>query len=407
MTAVKHALVIGGGIAGPAVALALRKAGIRSTIYESYPAAADGVGAGMMLAPNGLEALKIIGIDAELQAVSRPISHMTIADSRGKVLCRFSGLAGMQPSRVVWRSDLHKVLRKAVEDTDIPIVYGKRLVGASETADGVCLQFADGSHASGDILIGADGIRSTVRELIDPNAPTPQYTGHLGFGGGAPHGTIEASSDTMTFVFGKHAFLGYWLDPNLGICWFTALPHDTPLTSAEVRKVPTSQWLDRLRDLCRDDQPAQTLLRHVDSDQLIATGASEMMPPVPRWHSERMVLIGDAVHAPSSSSGQGASLAVESAIQLARCLRDFARPSQAFECYEQLRRERVEGVAANTAKSNSKKASGPLAKALTHILMPIALKTFFKPDKMFGGQHSYRIDWDASALEEPHCHDHA
>ena len=361
----------------------------------------------MMLAPNGLEALKIIGIDAELQAVSRPISHMTIADSRGKVLCRFSGLAGMQPSRVVWRSDLHKVLRKAVEDTDIPIVYGKRLVGASETADGVCLQFADGSHASGDILIGADGIRSTVRELIDPNAPTPQYTGHLGFGGGAPHGTIEASSDTMTFVFGKHAFLGYWLDPNLGICWFTALPHDTPLTSAEVRKVPTSQWLDRLRDLCRDDQPAQTLLRHVDSDQLIATGASEMMPPVPRWHSERMVLIGDAVHAPSSSSGQGASLAVESAIQLARCLRDFARPSQAFECYEQLRRERVEGVAANTAKSNSKKASGPLAKALTHILMPIALKTFFKPDKMFGGQHSYRIDWDASALEEPHCHDHA
>ncbi|MFC5437028.1 FAD-dependent oxidoreductase [Rhodanobacter umsongensis] len=401
MAAARYALVIGGGIAGPAVALALGKAGIRSTIYESYPVAADGVGAGMMLAPNGLEALKIIGVDPELQAVGRPVSHMAVADSRGKLLCRFSGLEGMQPGRVVWRSDLCKALGKAVENAGIPIVYGKRLIRAAETPECVHVQFADGSHASGDILIGADGIRSTVRELIDPHAPSPQYTGHLGFGGVAPRGTIDASSDTMTFVFGKRAFLGYWLDPNLGICWFSALPHDAPLTSEQVRKVPASQWLDRLRNLCRDDQPAQSLLRHADPEQLVVTGASEMMPPVPRWHSERMVLVGDAVHAPSSSSGQGASLAIESAIQLARCLRDLPRPSDAFECYEQLRRERVEGVAAKAAKSNSQKASGPLAKALMHILMPIALRTFFTPDKMFGAQHRYRINWEASALQTP------
>jgi len=168
--------------------------------------------------------------------------------------------------------------------------------------------------------------------------------------------------------------------------------------AADVRKRPAAQWLARLRDLYGDDQPAQTLLRHAEPDQLIATGASEMMPPVPRWYSERMVLVGDAVHAPSSSSGQGASLAIESAIQLARCLRDIPKPSDAFARYEQLRRERAEEVATNAAKSNSQKASGPLAKALMHILMPIALKTFFNPTKMFGGQHGYRIDWDASAL---------
>lgn len=397
MASVKHALIIGGGIAGPVAALALNKVGIRSTIYESYPVAADGVGAALMLAPNGLEALKIIGVNAELQAVSQPISHMAIANGRGKMLGVFNGLAGNEPSRLVWRSDLYRVLREAVEGSGIRIVHGKQLVAAGESTDGVHAQFADGSLASGDILIGADGIRSIVRELIDPNAPSPRYAGFLGFGGGAPLDVMSLPSDTMNFVFGKHGFFGYWSDPNKGTCWFGSLPHEVPLTMAQVRQTPATQWLDHLRDLYGDDQPAQAFLKHADPNQLIATGPSEMMPPVPCWHSQRMVLVGDAVHAPSSSSGQGASLAIESAVQLARCLRDIPEPYNAFACYEQLRRPRVEHVAANAAKANSQKASGPLAKALMHILMPIALKTFFNPAKMFGSQHAYRIDWEASA----------
>jgi 2-polyprenyl-6-methoxyphenol hydroxylase-like FAD-dependent oxidoreductase len=394
VSTVKHALIIGGGIAGPAAALALRKAGIRSTIYESYPGSADGVGAGLMLAPNGLAALKLIGVDAQLQAVSQPIHRMVMASSRGKALQTFDGLEGLPPSRVVWRSDLYRVLREAVEDADIPIVYGKRLVHASEAADGVSVQFADGSQAFGDILIGADGIRSTVRELIDPAAPAPQYAGFLGFGGGTSVDPAHVPVGSMSFVFGKHAFLGYWADPDLGICWFGSLPHDMPLSMTDVRKVPAAEWLQRLRELYRDDEPAQSFLRQADPGQLLMTGASEMMPPVPRWHSRRMVLVGDAVHAPSSSSGQGASLAIESAVQLARCLRDVPNIEEAFKRYEQLRRPRVEEVAAAAAKTNSKKASGPVAKALTHMLMPVLLKLFFNPAKVFGAQHTYRIDWD-------------
>jgi 2-polyprenyl-6-methoxyphenol hydroxylase-like FAD-dependent oxidoreductase len=398
MATIKHALIIGGGIAGPVAALALHKAGIRSTIYEAYPVAADGVGAGLMLAPNGLNALKVIGLDEALQAVSQPIPRMALANSRGKVLATFDGLEGMQPGRFFWRADLYRVLRKAVEDAGIPVVYGKRLIGVTETGSNVLAEFADGSQATGDVLIGADGIRSTVRELIDPCAPGPKYVGFLGFGGEAPQALLQVPADTMTFVFGKHAFLGYWRYADKRIGWFGSLPYETPLSIAEVRKTPATQWLDRLRDLYGDDQPAQTLLRAVDPELLMATGASEMMPSVPRWHSDRMVLVGDAVHAPSSSSGQGASLAIESAVQLARCLRDLPAPS-AFARYEQLRRARVEEVAANAAKSNSQKASGPLAKAMMHILMPIALKTFFKPIKMFGAQHAYRIDWDASVSQ--------
>ena len=397
MGKVKHALIMGGGIAGPATALALHKAGIRAAIYEAYPAAADGVGAALMLAPNGLAALKIIGVDEQLRAVSEPIHHMMIANGRGKTLSTFDGLKGLPPSQLIWRSELYRVLREAVEAAGIPIVYGKRLMQAGETVDGVTAQFADGSRVSGDILIGADGIRSTVRELIDPAAPAPRYAGTLGFGGGTAADPARVQPGTMTFVFGKQAFLGYWADPDRGICWFGNLPHEASPSMADVRKVPAAEWLKRLRELYRDDQPAQDFLQHATPEQLLSPIASEMMPPIPRWYSQRMVLVGDAVHAPSSSSGQGASLAIESALQLARCLRDGSNAHEAFARYEQLRRPRVEKVAADAAKINSRKASGPVAKALAHFLMPIALRTFFKPDKAFGALHTYRIDWDAPA----------
>jgi 2-polyprenyl-6-methoxyphenol hydroxylase-like FAD-dependent oxidoreductase len=107
-----------------------------------------------------------------------------------------------------------------------------------------------------------------------------------------------------------------------------------------------------------------------------------------------MVLVGDAAHAPSSTSGQGASLAVESAIQLARCLRDLPDPESAFAAYERLRRTRVEKIAAYAAKQNSQKVAGPIAKAILSLVMPIAMKTFLRPEKAFGWMHGYRIDWD-------------
>ncbi|MBN3828905.1 FAD-dependent monooxygenase, partial [Burkholderia sp. Ac-20384] len=353
MAKVQHALIAGGGIAGPVVALALARAGIRSTIYESYAAPADGIGASLMVSPNGLEALKIVGVDGALRAVSQPIAHMAMADGRGKVLTRFDGLEGMQSSRVVYRSDLYRVLRDAVVDANIPVVHGKRLVGASETADGVRVSFEDGSHANGDILIGADGIRSTVRGLIDPGAPAPHYAGTLGFGALVPLDTLRIPVDTMTFVFGKHAFLGYWADPDRGICWFGNLPYAMPASMEAVREIPSAQWLAQLRELYGDDYPAQTLLRNTDPDQLFAPIASEMMPPVPRWHSERMVLVGDAVHAPSSSSGQGASLALESAVQPARCLSDIPATSVACARYGRSRGARAAAIAAPAAGTHT------------------------------------------------------
>jgi 2-polyprenyl-6-methoxyphenol hydroxylase-like FAD-dependent oxidoreductase len=119
----------------------------------------------------------------------------------------------------------------------------------------------------------------------------------------------------------------------------------------------------------------------------------EILPKVTTWHRGRMVLVGDAAHAPSSSSGQGASLAAESAVQLARCLRDLPDASSAFAAYERLRRPRVEKVAARAARTNNTKGFGPITSAVMGLMMPLALKTVLTPEKMLGIEQRHHIDW--------------
>jgi 2-polyprenyl-6-methoxyphenol hydroxylase-like FAD-dependent oxidoreductase len=200
--------------------------------------------------------------------------------------------------------------------------------------------------------------------------------------------------DTMYFVFGKRAFMGYWRRPD-GVAWFSNLPREKPLTAAEARAIPASAWLDELGQVYADDIPGRDLVAHTRAEDLFVLGAQDMLQPVPHWHRHRMVLVGDAAHAPSSSSGQGASLAIESSVELARCLRDCASPAEAFAAYERLRRPRVEAIAAAAARTNSQKASGPIAKLIMNALLPIALKTFMSPRRMFGSTHGFRIDWES------------
>jgi 2-polyprenyl-6-methoxyphenol hydroxylase-like FAD-dependent oxidoreductase len=117
------------------------------------------------------------------------------------------------------------------------------------------------------------------------------------------------------------------------------------------------------------------------------------MPPVPHWHRGRMVLVGDAVHAPSNSTGQGASLAIESAIELACCLRDFPDAAGAFVAYERLRRSRVEKIAARGAKINHAKAPGPLARRLVPLFLPLMFR-MMDVEKTVGEETRYTIDWE-------------
>jgi 2-polyprenyl-6-methoxyphenol hydroxylase-like FAD-dependent oxidoreductase len=393
MTAVRTALVIGGGIAGPVTALALRKAGIEATVYEAYATTADGIGGTLTVAPTGLDALRIVGADEAVRAIGLPMDRTVMADGRGKRIGEFRGLPGLPSSRALWRPELCRALHDHAVATGIRIERGRRLIGVDDTATGITARFADGSTASGDVLVGADGIHSTVRTLIDPDAPRPDDVPLLNFGAPADI-AVAAEPDATYFVFGKRAFLGYWAQPDGRTAWFGNLPHEQPMTVAQAREVPAAEWLRRLRDVYADDVPGRDLLRHTSAGELAVLGSVQIMPKLPHWHRGRMVLVGDAVHAPSPSSGQGASLATESAIQLARCLRDLPDVPRAFAAYERLRRPRVEKVAARAAKTNNSKTMGPVATTMMGLLMPIAMRTFLTPERMLGPEQRHRIEWD-------------
>ncbi|MEJ3748169.1 FAD-dependent monooxygenase [Actinomycetes bacterium KLBMP 9797] len=391
MTRVRTAAVIGGGIAGPVAALALRKAGIEATIYEAYPGNADGIGGSLALAPNGMAALEIVDAAATVVAAGRPSSRMVMTIGSRKRL-ELPSLPDVGPLRVVNRADLYRVLQERAVEQGIPVVYGKRLVDIEQSTTSAVAVFADGSRTEADVVIGADGVHSTVRRLVDPNAPGPKYTGMLGFEGMSSW-KVDADPETMTFAFGKRAYYLYWPGANGGTVWGANLPHARPLSLTEARAVSNERWMRTLREIYGADTPGGDLLRHTEPDALQATGALYIMPPVPLWYRGRTVLVGDAVHAPSNSSGQGASLAIESAIQLARCLRDIDDVPAAFATYERLRRDRVERVAARAGKINQAKVPGRVGQALMPILMPLFLKTVMKPDKTVGPEQRYRIDW--------------
>jgi 2-polyprenyl-6-methoxyphenol hydroxylase-like FAD-dependent oxidoreductase len=277
----------------------------------------------------------------------------------------------------------------------VAVHYGQRLVAARETATGVAATFADGSTAHADVLIGADGIRSTVRRLIDPDAPDPRFTGLLGFEAVARH-EVDVAPGTMTFAFGRRGYYLYWPEPGGGTRWGVNLPQDRPMSLIEARAVPPADWLRTLRAAYADDDPGRDLIGTSVAEELQVVGSLQIMPPVPRWYRGRVVLVGDSAHAPSNSSGQGASLAIESAVQLARCLRDRPDPESAFAAYERLRRGRVERIAARAARINQAKAPGAAGRLLMPLLMPLLVRTAMKPERRLGPEQRYVIDWDAA-----------
>lgn len=396
------ALVIGGGIAGPVLAMALQKAGIEATIYEAYPRSAEGVGAGLSLAPNGLDALDVIGAARSIRSAGLPMTGIVLQDWAGRRLAEFGNPPGIAPMQFFWRTDLYQAIYGEAADRGIRTEYGKRIVRAEEDEHGVTAYFEDGSQATADVLIGADGIRSTVRSLIDADAPGPGHAGLISFGARVRDPKVPQTGGKMNMSFGKRGFFGYQVFDAEDAVWFVNVPHREPMTAAEAQKTPPAEWLSTLAATFADDRtPARDLIARTDPDDLLVIGSMENMPArVPSWSKGRMVLVGDAVHAPSSSSGQGASLAIESAIELARCLRDLPY-DEAFQAYEALRRPRVERIIKETTRKNSDKTAGPIARTVNGLALRVFAK-LVKPEKS-AWMFDYRIAWDDKVSSPVHA----
>ncbi|MFE2838584.1 FAD-dependent oxidoreductase, partial [Streptomyces mirabilis] len=145
----RTALVIGGGIAGPVAAMALRQAGIEATVHEAYDSTADGAGGGMTIAPNGQNALDAIGAGDLIRAIGTPVTAMGLRSWTGKHLARFAPPSRLPSLQFVWRADLYRAIYDEAERRSVPIHHGKRLTSTTETDSGITAHFADGTEARG------------------------------------------------------------------------------------------------------------------------------------------------------------------------------------------------------------------------------------------------------------------
>jgi len=389
------ALIIGGGVAGPATALYLQKAGWHAEVLEARPAPTAHGGLFLNVATNGLAVLDLLGLRDRLVALGHQCPYMEMWSGRDRLLGTVPNGPAGEPERgsvVVRRDELHAVLRDALAERGVPTTRGARLERIEERADGVTAQFADGTSASGDILIGCDGVGSVTRRWIDPAAPEPLYSGLLSVGGFSRVPGLEPTPGLQRMIFGARGFFGYLVRDDGEVYWF-ANPTSPELDRDSLRAISDDDWLAELRELHAGDPfPVPQILAAATT-----VGAYPIydLPHVPHWYRGRVVAVGDAVHATSPNAGQGASLALEDAAMLARLLRDSATYEQAFSAYERTRRPRAEEVVKySRAIGRQKSTSGSrLAVAMRDLMLPLFLRNATQNTRN-NHLYNHRVAWD-------------
>ncbi|MEU6671965.1 NAD(P)/FAD-dependent oxidoreductase [Streptomyces sp. NPDC046727] len=334
-------LVIGGGIAGTAAALGLHKAGFDVTVFEAHPDTAEDIGAFLTLASNGMRALAELDATDAVTAIGFPLTSLRLLDSEGAEVMHGPLGESEDPAlryRCLRRGELNAALQGEAVRRGIRLRHGARLVSVTDGPDEVTARFADGTTATGDLLIGADGLNSTVRRLVLPEV-RPVYAGqrvYYGYTGTAP---VSGPDGAITMVRGSGTAFGYAVSPAGETYWFARAGGDPLPVGAPAE--PSAVLREQLLTLLRKDATPAAGLVEASAGAIMVTNATEL-PLGTGWHAGRVLLVGDAAHAASPATGQGASMALEDAVVLAKALRDLPGPAAAFAGYERHRRPRVE-----------------------------------------------------------------
>ncbi|KQY22272.1 hypothetical protein ASD16_16785 [Cellulomonas sp. Root485] len=364
-----RALVIGGGVAGPAAAQLLARDGWDTRVFEAHAEPDPYAGLFLNVATNGLAVLGTLGLRERLLTDGHRAGRMVMWSRTGKELGVVPNGPAREPERgsvIVRRSWLHQVLREGSDAAGVPTTYGARLVSIDQDAHGVRATFADGTVADGDLLVGADGIGSPTRRHIDPGAPEPTYSGLVGVGGFARVPGLEPTPETQHFVFGARSFFGYLVRADGTTYWFanvTAPDRDATVTLADLRALHSD-----------DPYPVPQILA-ATTDELRPYPIDDLVG-VRHWSRGRVVALGDAVHATSPSAGQGASLALEDAAALAGSLRRESDLATAFAAYQAARQPRTDAVVKYARAINAQKrvTRSRLGVAIRDAMMPMFLR---------------------------------
>jgi 2-polyprenyl-6-methoxyphenol hydroxylase-like FAD-dependent oxidoreductase len=378
-----RALIIGGGVAGPVLALFLRRAGFSPEIFEAT-SAPNTVGGALGIAPNGMNVLSAAGVSEQVRDASVTAGEWLFENQSGKVLASSSGgdpARYGQPTVMMTRAALHRVLVEQAQGQGIPSHFNKRFVSLKDTpGEPVVAQFSDGSSAEGDFVVGADGIHSQVRQAIMPAAPKPVYTGMMAPGGFSPcidSDVRPRSNQQVHFMFGQKGFFGY----------FHALTANGPRTawwSTASAPLPTKKEMGgatqadvRRRLIGLHAAWAEPVPRLIESAEAILNIAIHDVPGLPGWSVGRTILIGDAAHAVAPHSGQGASMALEDAQLLAKLLGNSQGVAleRVFADFERKRRPRTDKVIAlGRRNAQRKEMMSPVAywiqQQMIRILVP-------------------------------------
>ncbi|MGW5112961.1 FAD-dependent monooxygenase [Nocardia sp. NPDC004123] len=327
-------LIVGGGVAGLTFAAALKRHGASADVVDLAPEWRP-VGSGIAIGFNGVLALNSIGLGGAVQERGVPLNSVTLLDSDGNRMngFGFSSVADVYGASTtgIHRGALHDVLAGALENSPR---LGITVTALRELSESVVAEFSDGTSAEYDLVVGADGRNSKVRNLVFGEVDR-QYVGYCAIRVVIPR---PQGFEGMCELWGSGRRMGI-----LPIGEDLLYSYSTFLSARGAVRDP-SENMNLLRELFRDFKgPARYIVDSDPDEDSIHCGDIEQVV-LPRWISRRVVLIGDAAHAMSPDLGQGGSMAIEDAITLARILVNSTEIEAALNRFQASRYKRVRDI---------------------------------------------------------------